>query len=354
MFSACSSLTSINLSNSATTIGKEAFFNCANLNSIIIPNSVITIENRAFALCSALKEITLSTSLKSIGDSAFYSCSSLADLTIPNSVKTIRPRAFQNCSRLKELTIDCNFPTGSFSSTFGNCPIETIYVRQKSDYENLDFIPGAATVIELAMKDFSLCKEGFGTVYSQYPFVVPSDCQAGIITGASGNTLDVNYVYQAGDIVPSETAVLIKGKASETITTVPMEYPNSYEGIQPAPEGNLLYGSVEDIQMTPDASSYFYKLSYNPSGTDIGFYWGAANGAAFENPANKAYLKLPKTLAASTKRFLLEGSTTGIDAIDNGLLTMDNETIYDLSGRKVLAPAKGGVYIKNGKKFMVK
>ena len=43
--------------------------------------------------------------------------------------------------------------------------------------------------------------------------------------------------------------------------------------------------------------------------------------------------------------------TTGIEAIDNGQLTIDN--YYDLNGRKLNAkPTRKGVYIKNGRKVV--
>ena len=44
----------------------------------------------------------------------------------------------------------------------------------------------------------------------------------------------------------------------------------------------------------------------------------------------------------------------GIQTIDNGQLTMDNATIYDLAGRRVNDMNKAGIYIVNGKKVMVK
>ncbi len=48
------------------------------------------------------------------------------------------------------------------------------------------------------------------------------------------------------------------------------------------------------------------------------------------------------------------GDITGVISIDNGQLTMDNEAnaVYDLSGRKMNAQLKNGVYIKNGKKII--
>ena len=61
-------------------------------------------------------------------------------------------------------------------------------------------------------------------------------------------------------------------------------------------------------------------------------------------------------VTADEQIFDVEGITidaaTGIMAIDNGQQTMDN--CYDLSGRRVLKPTKGGVYIINGKKTYLK
>ena len=50
-FQICKSLTSINIPDSVTTIGKEAFIRCYSLTSINIPNSVTMIGNDAFSFC---------------------------------------------------------------------------------------------------------------------------------------------------------------------------------------------------------------------------------------------------------------------------------------------------------------
>ena len=49
----------------------------------------------------------------------------------------------------------------------------------------------------------------------------------------------------------------------------------------------------------------------------------------------------------------LDGEATGIKAIDKGQLTIDNSTIYDLQGRRIVNPTRG-LYIVNGKKVVVK
>jgi hypothetical protein len=69
--------------------------------------------------------------------------------------------------------------------------------------------------------------------------------------------------------------------------------------------------------------------------------------------ALRAYFVVP---AGSSSAPMLsidgEGEATGIDAIDNEQLIMDN-VYYDLSGRRVMNPTKG-LYIVNGRKVIIK
>ena len=69
----------------------------------------------------------------------------------------------------------------------------------------------------------------------------------------------------------------------------------------------------------------------------------------------RAYFQL-NGVAAQARSFSMDlgdGEITGIKAIDNGQLTIDNDRYYDLQGRKVNAAQKG-VYIQNGKKVIIK
>ena len=71
--------------------------------------------------------------------------------------------------------------------------------------------------------------------------------------------------------------------------------------------------------------------------------------------AGRAYLEMPTSLGASEAKIMvtLEDETDGIMLIDNGKLTIDNDAVYDIQGRKVENPTKG-IYIVNGKKVVVK
>ena len=62
---------------SVTSIGKQAFIDCADLTSVVIPDSVTTIDASAFSGCSNLTSITLGVGVTSIGRNAFGDCTSL-------------------------------------------------------------------------------------------------------------------------------------------------------------------------------------------------------------------------------------------------------------------------------------
>ena len=51
--------------------------------------------------------------------------------------------------------------------------------------------------------------------------------------------------------------------------------------------------------------------------------------------------------------FVLESTTDGIEAIHHSQSSKDNSAVYNLQGQRVAAPSKG-VFIQNGKKFVIK
>ena len=70
--------------------------------------------------------------------------------------------------------------------------------------------------------------------------------------------------------------------------------------------------------------------------------------------AGKCWIELIPTSAAPARRLSIvhEGETTGISTVKTDADTKDGEW-YDLSGRRVAQPAKG-IYVKNGRKIIVK
>ena len=118
-FQSCSSLTSVNIPNSVTTIGDYAFQSCSSLMSVDIPNSITTIGNGVFAWCYGLTSVNIPNSVTTIGNWAFGECGSLTNVNIPNSVTTIGNVAFSGC-RLTSVNIP-NSVTTIGNAAFSYC-----------------------------------------------------------------------------------------------------------------------------------------------------------------------------------------------------------------------------------------
>ena len=116
----CESLTNINIPNSVTNIGDRAFRGCNSLTSINIPNSVTYIGNSAFGECESLTNINIPNSVTNIGDWAFEQCESLTNINIPNSVTNIGNNAFRGCKSLTNINIP-NSVTNIGNNAFWGC-----------------------------------------------------------------------------------------------------------------------------------------------------------------------------------------------------------------------------------------
>lgn len=191
--------------------------------------------------------------------------------------------------------------------------------------------------------------EGYGTLYSDKAVVMPEGLTATTVKAAADGQLTMDWEYAAGNTVPAGTGLLVKGENGMTYDFI------TTDNAVTLATTNLLSGSVAAAETTGAAGSKFYKLTYSEVAGEqvLGFFWGAAEGAAFTNAAGKAYLVIPA--GSEANGFRLDGSA--ITGINNVELDSAADKIYTISGVAVSAK-KGnlpaGLYIVNGKKQIVK
>lgn len=241
------------------------------------------------------------------------------------------------------LTIEGNYPYVGIRSNDGALYIKDItFVWEK--------------VSEPTTGSFSITDAGFATYYTNKAFVMPENVQGGIVTKANNETsqLTVSYNYQPGTVVPAKTPIVLKGEKGDYT----VNYTTSEET---APAGNMLYGAdnvdADGMTFVEGTNVKYYKLALGNDGK-CGFYWGAADGAAFEYTANRAFLAIDITDASQAPEgFSLDGDggTTGINGVMNG--NDDSQKIYTVTGvyaGKSLDKLPKGIYIVGGKKVAVK
>ena len=154
-----------------------------------------------------------------------------------------------------------------------------------------------------------------------------------------------SHQFNAGDIIPANCAVVVKGKPGDY--SIDLLEPTSTEKYE-----NVLKGTNYAKVIDNDANKQYYMLSLDNNGKNVGFYWGAADGRAFTNKAHGAYLAIEKSANGKVTSFVLnpEGEcATGITSVKTD--SKMASAIYDLSGRRTVNPSHG-FYIINGKKYL--
>ena len=222
--------------------------------------------------------------------------------------------------------------------------IEVTYNKVVSVSNFCTTVPTATVSINAA------CTDGEGNYYGTYSnskaFVVPADLTVSEINIDDSKLAITNY--DEGDIVPANTGVMVSSTTSGNHTITLAAGGTSVLGAN-----NKLYPSgdagITAANMTAD-NTKFYRLTMH-NGTKIGFWWGAAGGAAFDLAANKAYLAIPNASEARAGLWFGEEDVTAIETVK--AQNVAKGEYFNLAGQRVAQPTKG-LYIVNGRKVIVK
>lgn len=191
----------------------------------------------------------------------------------------------------------------------------------------------------------------FGTYYSDRYWNVPAGCTAYYVDKFSGDAAHLTLLAEAGEGVESDLAVVLVSDAPQTainVEYVSFVYNNVY--------GNYLRGTTESVLEGP-YNGYTY-LQFGKQNGAVGFYADSAtadNGASANVTGHSAYLLLPVnpgTVNANGVAITFDDTLTGITS---AATASDNAPVYNLSGQRVVSrQLPAGIYVKNGKKFIVK
>lgn len=182
----------------------------------------------------------------------------------------------------------------------------------------------------------------YSTAY--YPFALSFSEGTTAYTATSDADNGKAYVTAITDgVIPATTGVILEAAAgtSQVALQLTGEAGTATSG---------LTGTLEAITSMDEASTENYLVLGTKDGV-LGFYLPRIGGTI---AANKAYFDITGNGAAVNGLRLTDGGTTGIHSATQHVAKDKAAAIYDLSGRKVSATAKGGLYITDGKKVLVK
>lgn len=187
--------------------------------------------------------------------------------------------------------------------------------------------------------------EGFGTYYNSNSYILPKGLTAfGYTKANTDGTLVKTDVFNGGDVVPANAALVVKGNEGE------YECYATDQAAMKTLEGNLLKGVTTDTRIEAASGVKRYILTRADDGI-LAFY--RTNTGTINVKANRAYLEVPTAMAVAS--FSLEGSATGIN---NVVTTAAKQGIYTISGVRLNATTTkelpAGIYIVDGKKVIVK
>lgn len=185
----------------------------------------------------------------------------------------------------------------------------------------------------------------YGTYYNTISWVVPANCTAYTVSGVSDGSVNFTALAPAGEVVAAEVPVVLV--ADRQINGVAVKGSNN-TGIAPAGD-NLLVGTAADATVGNDGAKYYVLTLKNG---DLAFCWDRDtndDGASAVLAAHKACLRVPSSNSNMLSFRFGDGTLTGIETI----AAEKAEAIYNLQGQRVNATS-AGVYVKNGKKFIVK
>ena len=225
---------------------------------------------------------------------------------------------------------------------------ETVYVALGQEYAFLSDITSSLSYMR------SVTAEGaYGTICLPYAATTDSATVYEVVgySTENGTPKDL-YLQKVDSMEAGKGYVFMSSKAGD------IEFVLSGSKVSEAVSGALV-GNLSSDSLTVDSCNYILTTSTSEDGT-TSYVWG--KGSENYIRMYRAYLNLDNITTTTAKAgwikmsLLTDGSdgSTGIREIaTEEESATEDDVIYNLSGMRVTNPQKG-IYIKNGKKYIIK
>ena len=220
------------------------------------------------------------------------------------------------------------------------------FIFEETTYPNLVNLTQATGIDDGTKK--------IATFSAPFAFTLPADVDAYVVAQTpQSNTAKMTAIAYAGEAVAANTGVILYGATSETQVRM---IPAASNGT--SAQSNMLGNSAGGPKQIVDVEGCTNYILAKKGGNVV-FSRALPDGENNANKSlsmNKAYLSIPT--ASGVNQFVLgfgeDGPTTGTGSLEAGNAGSAAAPLYDLSGRRISQPATRGIYIRGGKKFMVK
>lgn len=191
--------------------------------------------------------------------------------------------------------------------------------------------------ITVALNKNEVDGKSYASVYLPFSISSVNDGVKAYVAKQPG-TNEVTFTETTNGVKAENGFLLISDNAALTATV----------NIGESNTESKMSGTLTNLNLT-NADKSIYRVFGKNSNGEVGFF--IPSGNLNEVKANRGYFTVSN---GGALRLNFEDSVvSGIDAIAANQ-ALHNAPIFDLSGRRVMNTVKGGLYIQNGRKFIVK
>ena len=337
-FDGCSGFRgSLTLPSSVTTIGKSAFDDCYSFTKLELPNTLSVIPNQAFMDCRSLSgELVIPASVTEIGNNAFYGCQNLSaetgQVTLPKSLKKIGYSVFHNANNIKTVNFR-SLPEG----------ISLGYRKKAVSLSDDSYISDQASGTVNEISYTRQMSNDWGTLVLPYSLTLTGEEPYRLYTidKIDGNELVLSRIEGT---VAAGTPCVVKRNGSEAELTFGANNAELKMAIDGKTVGDMTFRGTYTTEEVNSGYVISKDCFWNVEELMSSKHVKGAKVSPF-----RAWLDGTSANAPAQLSMRIDGSTTGIDAID--ALNDAEAEYYDLSGKRLDEPQRGVniVRMKSGK-----